>query len=191
MRHLIFHKTLRILLAAAFFLLPWPGPSRGNELSDQRARIGIELFPSFLAADGNITAKTCEDGKLHLLLVHAGRKKLAREMANTLSRIEKIRGIPISIDVVGIHELENALPCPAAGIFLVERVEEGLDTAIRYGREQHTLLFSPFPGDVEKGVSSGMIISDRVLPYVNADALRLSGIHIKSFFLGIVEQYGE
>jgi hypothetical protein len=188
-RHL--HKTKRLLLIAAVFMLLSPEMSAANELSDQRARIGLDLFPSFLAADADIAGKVCEDGMLHLLLVHDGRESLAEEMAESLSRIKEIRGIPIRISISGIQDLGKQIDCPIAGIFLVERVGSGLEAVIRFGRDEQAIVFSSFPGDVEKGVSSGMVISDRILPYVNAKALRLSGVHIKSFFLGIAEQYGE
>jgi len=185
------HKTIRLLLIAAVFMVLMPGMVAANELSDQRARIGLDLFPSFLAADADIAGKACGDGMLHLLLFHAGRKSLAEEMAESLSRIKAIRGIPIRISISGIRELGKPVDCPIAGVFLVEAVGEGLEAVIRFGRDNQAIVFSSFPGDVEKGVSSGMVISDRILPYVNTDALRLSGVHLKSFFLGIAEQYGE
>ena len=185
------HKTRRLLLIAAVFILLLPGRLTANELSDQRARIGLDLFPSLLAADAGIAGKVCGDGMLHLLLVHAGRKSLAEEMAESLSRIKAIRGIPIRISISGIRELGKPIDCPIAGIFLVEEVGDGLEAVIRFGRDEQAIVFSSFPGDVEKGVPSGMVISDRILPYVNTEALRLSGVHLKSFFLGIAEQYGE
>jgi hypothetical protein len=52
-------------------------------------------------------------------------------------------------------------------------------------------VFSPFAGDVEAGVSSGLVVSDRILPYVNVEAMRLSGVQMKPFFLRVAEQYGE
>lgn len=191
MFHHIVYKIVRLLVTAVFFIVLSPGNPAANELSDQRARIGLDLFPSVLAADDNIAGKKCDDGVLQLILVHAGRKNLAEEMAAGLMRIKEIRGIPIRVSIVEIHELEKAIDCPIAGIFLVERVTDGLEDVIRFGRDRHAVVFSPFPGDVEKGVSSGMVISDRILPYVNVEALRLSDVHLKSFFLGIAEQYGK
>jgi hypothetical protein len=191
MVQLNYHKTARLLLIAAAFALLMPGSLFANELSDERVRIGLDLFPSLLAADADIAAKKCADGNLHLLLVHAGRERFAREMAERLSQIKEIRGIPIRVSLVAIEALGETLECPIAGIFLSERVGDGLSSVIRFGRDRHAVLFSPFPGDVEKGVASGILISDRILPYVNLEALRLSGVHIKSFFFGIAEHYGD
>lgn len=185
------YKSVRLLLVAAFFIVLSPGESAADELSDQRARIGLDLFPSVLAADKNIEGKKCDDGTLKLILVHAGRENFAEEMAAELKRINEIRGIPIRISIVEIHELEKTTDCQTAGVFLVERITGGMEAVIRFGGEQHAIVFSPFPGDVEDGVPSGMLITDRILPYVNVDALRLYDVHLKSFFLKIAVQYGD
>lgn len=191
MFHHIVYKSVRLLLVAAFFVVISPGKPEANELSDQRVRIGLDLFPSVLAADEAIEGKKCNDGTLQLILVHAGRENFAEEMAAALKRIKEIRGIPIGISIVEIHELEKTTDCPTAGIFLVERVTGAMEAVIRFGRDRHAIVFSPFPGDVENGVPSGMLITDRILPYVNIEALRLFDVHLKSFFLKIAEQYGE
>jgi hypothetical protein len=186
-----FHKSVFSLLAAfiAFFLLS--GAAVADGMSDRRAWVGLDLFPTFLAADNHIEEKTGEDGKLHLLLVHRGRGNLAEEMAAQLGLVEAIRGIPIRVSEIVIDDLEGFEGDALAGIFLVERLGNGLETAIRFGQDRGVVVFSPFSGDVEKGISSGMVISDRILPYVNVEAMRLSGVHMKTFFLGIAEQYGE
>jgi hypothetical protein len=189
MFHFIIHKTAHLLLATALFIIFLPGRLTAGELSDQRAWIGLDLFPSILAADDSIAGKKCSDGVLQLLLVHTGRKGLAEEMAARLRRIKEIRGIPIRVSIVEIHELEKTADCQASGIFLTEQAGAGLEAVIRFGRERHAVVFSPFPGDVEKGITSGMMISDRILPYVNVEAMRLSDVHLKSFFLGIAKHY--
>jgi hypothetical protein len=191
MFHHIVYKIVRLLLAAAFLIVFSPGKLPANELSEQRAWIGLDLFPSVLAADDNIADKKCSNGVLRLILVHTGRENLAREMAARLKRIKEIRGIQIQVFIVEIHELEKDVDCPTAGIFLTEQAGDRLEDVIRFGRDRQAVVFSPFPGDVEKGVSSGMAISDRILPYVNIESLRLSDVHLKSFFLGIAEQYGK
>ncbi len=186
-----FHKSILFLPVAFLLALLLSGAAAADGLSDRRAWVGLDLFPTFLAADDHIDEKKGEDGMLHLLLVYRGRKGLAEEMAWQLAGVRTIRGIPIRVSEVRIEDLEEAVADAPAGIFLVERMGDGLGTAIRIGQDRHIIVFSPFPGDVERGISSGMVISDRILPYVNVDAMRLSGVHMKSFFLGIAERYGE
>ena len=178
-------------MATLFILFLLPGKVMANGLSERRAWVGLELFPTFLAADSHIAEKKGEDGSLHLLLVYRDRKDLAEEMASRLSRIKTIRNIPVRVSTAMIDDLENGTGGTPAGIFLVERMGDKLMTAIRFGKDRQAIVFSPFQGDVENGVSSGMVVSDTILPYVNIEAMRLSGIHLKSFFLGIAELYGE
>jgi hypothetical protein len=116
---------------------------------------------------------------------------MAREMADQLVRVETIRGIPVRVSESMVSDLGDVADDMPAGIFLVERMGDELGDVIQIGKESRAIVFSPFPGDVEKGVSSGMVISDRILPYVNSEAMRLSGIQMKSFFLRIAERYGE
>ena len=41
----------------------------------------------------------------------------------------------------------------------------------------------------ERGITAGMVVSDRVLPYLNIDAVEATGLRIKPFFLKIAERY--
>ena len=191
MNRYFLHKSVSFLPAVIFILFLLPGKVSADGLSERRAWVGLDLFPTFLAADDHIDEKIGEDGKLHLLLVHRGRRDLAEEMSEQLVRIGTIRGIPIQATEVMIDDLENASGNTPAGIFLVERMGNGLKTAVRFGKDRHVIVFSPFPGDVEKGANSGMVVSDRIFPYVNMEAMRLSGIQLKPFFLGIAARYGE
>lgn len=191
MTHDFFHNTASFLLAAVLVLLLLPGTAVADGLSERRAWVGLDLFPTFLAADDHIDEKKGEDGRLHLLLIYRGRKDLAEEMAAQLARVGTVRGLPIRVSEVKVEDLENADSDTPAGIFLVERMGDGLGTVIRFGQDRHVIVFSPFTGDVEAGVISGMVVSDRILPYVNINAMRLSGIRMKSFFLKVAEQYGE
>lgn len=191
MTHGSFFKPVFFLLTAVFVLLLPLREAAAGGLLDRRAWVGLDLFPTFLAADDNIDEKKGADGKLHLLLVHRGRSDLAEEMADQLSRIGTIRGLPVRVSEVMIDELDTIPDDAPAGIFLVERMGDALGTVIRYGRDRHVIVFSPFPGDVENGVNSGMVISDRILPYINVETMRLSGVRMKPFFLRVAERYGE
>ncbi len=162
-----------------------------DEIADRRAWAGLDLFPSFLAADADIAEKKRSDGALHLLLVYQNRQDLAENMRAHLKQVTKIHDIPIRIRITAIDELSDKVEPSLGGIFLVERAGDEIEAVIRLGRKHRAVVFSPFAGDVERGVSSGMVITDRTLPYVNVEAMRLSGIHIKPFFLRIAEQYGE
>ena len=81
MAHDSFYIKASFLLAAALVLFILPGEAGADGLSERRARVGLDLFPTFLAADDDIVEKKGEDGRLHLLMVHRGSRDLAEEMA--------------------------------------------------------------------------------------------------------------
>jgi hypothetical protein len=187
---LLKNGVLEALVEEGAFETAFP-TEKADEPADRRAWAGLDLFPSFLAADADIAEKKRPDGALHLLLVYQNRQDLAESMRTHLKQVTKIHDIPTRITITGIDELGDEVEPSPAGIFLVERAGDEIEAVIRLGREHRAVVFSPFAGDVERGISSGMVITDRILPYVNVEAMRLSGIRIKPFFLRIAEQYGE
>ena len=187
---LLKNGVLEALIEEGVFEKAFP-TQKADEPANRRAWSGIDLFPSFLAADSDIAEKKGSDGALHLLLVYKNRQDLAENMRTHLEKVKKVNDIPIRIRITGIDDLNDRVEPSLAGIFLVERIGDEIETVIRLGREHRAVVFSPFAGDVERGVSSGMVITDRILPYVNVEAMRLSGISIKPFFLRIAEQYEE
>ncbi|MDY7033897.1 MAG: hypothetical protein SVY10_18540 [Thermodesulfobacteriota bacterium] len=174
-----------ILAMALLTLLP-SGLSAG-EREDRRAWAGLDLFPSLLAADGDITKKHGPDGELLLVLVYTDRKRFATDITQHLKKIGKIRGIPIRIELTQDTSLKGYEENPPAGIFIAERLFHRLDSIIQFGRRHHIIVFSPFEGDVEQGVPGGIVVSDRILPYINMKSMRLSKIQIKPFFMRIAE----
>ncbi len=182
--------VLEALVNEGVFETAFPA-KKADEPADRRAWTGLDLFPSILAADADIAEKKRTDGVLHLLLVYQDRQDLAESMRIHLERVTKIQDIPIRVGISRIDELNDRVEPSLAGIFLVEQAGDEIENIIRLGREHRAVVFSPFTGDVERGVSSGMITTDRILPCINVEAMRLSGIRIKPFFLRIAEQYGE
>jgi hypothetical protein len=142
-----------------------------------------------VAADQDIAGKYGPDGKLLLVLMYVDEKEAAEEMALYLAKIEHIRGIPIRVELTDDTSMKSYEDTPLAGIFLTQKLNAELEHVIGYGMEHHTIVLSPFEGDLERGVLGGIAISDRILPYVNMEAMRSWGIRIKGFFLRIAEQY--
>ncbi len=124
-----------------------------------------------------------------MVLVYDQLEDRAAEMAEHLEKNETIRGVPIRTELTRDSSFQGYHGIPVAGIFITEKIDPGLDAVIRFAVENHAIVFSPFEGDVEAGVTGGIVISGRLLPYVNMEALRVSGIQIKPFFLKITEQY--
>jgi len=179
------------LVAAVAFVVgsPWLGAIAADEQDARRLAVGIKLFPAVLAADQDIGDKVPADGTLHVLLVHRDESAMADRLADMLRDRGRIRDLPLSVDILTVAELESYPGSRAAGLFVVQRLGEDL-VPIRAFSQRHRLLsFSPFEGDVERGITAGMVVSDRVLPYLNIDAVNATGLRIKPFFLKIAERY--
>jgi hypothetical protein len=159
------------------------------EKEEVRIRAGLDLFPSILAADMNIEAKKDPDGYLLLVLVYTKNEETVSDMAGYLAKVQRIRDIPIRVEISDVRSLgrfEKRIP---AGLFLAQPVKQNLGDLIEYGRKHEIIVFSPFEGDVENGVLGGIHISDRLLPYINMSAMQSSKIQIKPFFLRVAIRY--
>ncbi|HAO21156.1 MAG TPA: hypothetical protein DCQ37_12180 [Desulfobacteraceae bacterium] len=156
---------------------------------DMRLRAGLDLFPSFLAADMDISEKKGHDGCLLLLIICTDDISEAGEVAGHLRKIGKIRSIPIRVKLTNINSLKAESDQSVAGIFIAQPIHYNLDLLIRFAADRHAILFSPFKEDVERGVMGGLIVKEKILPYINIKAIQSAGIRIKDFFIRISESY--
>lgn len=164
-------------------------PSFAGELDRVRIWAGLELFPAMVAADEGIHDKKSDDNTLSLLFVYRDLKKDAHEMAGHVKQIGMIRDLAISVTVVSYTQLSGYDRKAIGGVFLTQHPGEFCDDVIRFGQKNHALIFSPFEGDVENGISGGILISDIIKPYVNTDALNKAHLSLKPFFLRVAEHY--
>ncbi len=186
----MYHNRISLLCRILIlFLIIRAGNLFAGQENEWRVGAGLELFPSLLAADTDIAGKSGSDGMLLLVLVCPDRKDMAEETALELRKIGNIRGIPIRVELTQDTAFKAYENIRIAGIFLLCTIGDEFESLVRYGRAHQTIVFSPFEGDVERGASGGILISDRILPYVNMESLRLSKIRIKPFFLRIAESY--
>jgi hypothetical protein len=187
---------LAFYLKCAMVLLvffPWLCWHSAHSIEREQIRIsaGLDLFQSVLAADMDIKEKRGADGSLLLILIYQNDKKTAGNIAKKLMAVERIRGIPIRVELIVNSALNQYSNTPPAGIFIIQDIRDNLPAVIDFGINHHVVVFSPFEGDVEAGVLGGIHISDRLLPYINLGALKASGIRIKPFFLRISKHYGD
>jgi len=186
-------SSRRVLGAISLALLllgsSWLGAIAADEADARRLTVGINLFPAVLAADQDIAGKRSGGAPLRLLLVHRDEQTLVEELAAVLRDKGAIRGIPLEVDIVPIEGLAAYPGAKAAGVFVAQRFGDDIRSVVEFSRRYRLLSFSPFEGDVERGVAAGMVVSDRVLPYVNVAAVDASGLRIKPFFMKIAERY--
>jgi len=189
-----FSKCIVLLL---LIQLGWAVPNAFSaDQESTRIRIGLKLFRTILAADTQITEKLDENKQLALAVVYKSDEIQAQEYTEKLLNLGKgkkkgkIKKIPISVDSIATNELEKLSEKRYAGIYLVEELETTqLQKLIDYAIAHQLILYSPFSGAVEQGVTAGLIIEARVKPYVNNHMLKISQVHLKSFFLKVSKQY--
>ncbi len=154
----------------------------------RRLMAGLELFPSFLAADQKIKTKKDVGGTLQLVILYQNDKRTAEKMAARLNQIGKIKSLPIHITISQTHSFHPTKIKPA-GIFISQNNIGNLNAIVQYGKEHSIITFSPFTTDLKKGVTGSISITARIRPQVNMETLKSSHLAIKPFFLRISKQY--
>jgi hypothetical protein len=172
----------------------WPllGPGAGAdtlwEEDRQRLNVGLKLFPACLAADQGLAQRADPQGRLRVLVLHPHSLQRAEEVAADLRAVEWAGQSPLEVTAISLEQLADYQDQRLAAIFVAA---PGLpDAVIEQGAAAfRTLLFSPFPGDVERGAVAGIQMSDRILPYVNLRQAARAGIVFKPFFLRIAARH--
>ncbi|MEN8256394.1 MAG: hypothetical protein ABFS09_00875 [Thermodesulfobacteriota bacterium] len=156
----------------------------------RRLRAGLDLFPSFLAADLHIKDKLDKKGYLILYVVHHNDKRTAQKIASKLLDIKAIKGAPLKVIIVrdDYDDLQSYEP---AAIFIAQPQLPHLPAIVNYGKQKSIITFSPFVGDVNLGVTGSISVTARILPQVNMTTLGDSKLNLKPFFLRIASRYPE
>lgn len=160
-----------------------------SEKEMRRIMVGVKLFPAVIAADYQLADKKDKLGFLPLYILYEDKPQLAQDLAKRLTQIKTIKNFPVKVKVSTFDDFINGNTPPAMAVFLAQspnsKTQKVLDRAI----STSTLLFSPFKGDVEEGIHSGFVVSDRILPYVNLKTMQQSRIKLKAFFLRVSKYY--
>ena len=159
--------------------------------SDRRATVGLNLFRALLVADQEAEAKVDEAGELPVYVLYAEDRIQADGYVDTL-RLElgNIRERRTRIESVSFNDYLSRKRGSPLGIFISPRLTgDELERLIQRSIEQGVILFSPFEGDVEKGVLAGLSVQASVRPYINLKVLEETGVAIKPFYLKVARTY--
>ncbi len=159
-----------------------------DESEIRRIMVGIKIFPAVIAADRNLSDKKDKSGNLPIYILYENNLRLANKLSKRLTSIEQIKNIPLKVKILTFEEHINNYSSNAA-VFLAEPPNSYTQQIISHSIESSDLLFSPFEGDVENGVLSGFIVSDRILPYLNINTMHKSKIELKEFFIRVSSKY--
>jgi hypothetical protein len=159
--------------------------------SDRRAAVGLNLFRTLLVADQEAEAKADETGALPIYVLYAEDRILADSHVDTLKlELGKIRESRTRIESVSFNDYLSGKGGSPLGIFISQRLTgDELERLVRRSIEQGVILFSPFEGDVEKGVLAGLSVQASVRPYINLKVLKETGVAIKPFYIKVARTY--
>lgn len=187
MLHLL---TLQVLLVVTLCSVPCLS-LLADSFNDKRAYVGLKLFRTLVSADLQLAEKATEQGALLLYVVYASNDNAALEYQQSLAdSMPSLRNLPVTIKVISLAELmAGTVPRPTA-LFIAQQLNNTeLSQLIGYGIAQQLIVFSPFEGDVEKGVLGGLSVEATVKPLINRQTLHASQLDIKSFYLKVAKFY--
>jgi hypothetical protein len=162
--------------------------SLAQDALSPRLHIGLNLLPAIIAANKSL-ATTDPDQNLPIYLVYHENPNQAEYLEQYLNQLGKVRNRSLDVMTIALDELLAREPPPLAVVFITEPLDQRLPDLVQFAQHQRALLFSPFDGDVERGVATGFQVTDKVLPLVNITALKQSKIQLKAFFLRIAVKY--
>lgn len=188
------YNLVRNLIILLFALSS--GSLQANEEQEMLVRNGLKMFRTILIADQDIQSKHNESNGIDIIFIFKDDLPRAQRLARRFvlmgrgSTKGKIKDRPISVHITTSLEQIRKQELKPAGLFILDKVdEETLQDAIQYGLEFNIVTYSPFKGDVEKGVLGGIVIETRPRPFINTKTLEASDLRIKSFFLKVAHLY--
>ncbi len=186
-----FVRGLWNLCFAALVFLVLVNSSVADGRSAGRISMGIKLFRATLAADFAIVDKASPDGELELLVICGDDCEKARQLSEKLLAGGPVRNLPLNITVADNTELLRYDHTPPAALFIAETTigDDQLKALVDFAIRHQVILYSPFEGHVEQGVTAVLFITARVQPYINEQSLEKSKIRMKAFFLKVAKHY--
>jgi hypothetical protein len=176
----------RIALVLLLLAVAPLASTSASDANDLRVELGARIFRALLAADVDLPKKAAGN-QLLIIFFYRDDPNAAKKIAANFSGSD-VRGMGIATDVAN-DAAKLAARNPAA-IFLCEpsRRDE-LQSLVRYGIDHRVIVYSPFEGDVERGVLGGLSIEAQVRPFVNATTLDESKITLKPLFLQVAKVF--
>jgi hypothetical protein len=164
---------------------------KADSFSERRVHIGVKLFRMLVAADLTGASRIDASGVLNIAVIHAGDERDAREILQQLqAAMPSLHGAPVRAETVSVDALMTKGAVRPAAIFIAQALD-GPDLArlVRHCIGQQLILFSPFDGDVEKGVLAGLSVEATVRPLINMRTMKASRVSIKDFYLKVAKRH--
>lgn len=161
-----------------------------DEAEQRRVEISMSIFPRIVAVDNDFRNKLVEGSRAQLMFVYDRDSQYAQKLAEQIKNdSDNIGGMDIETVVMSV---EGELPVsePPTAIFIAEKLTDAkLQVVMEFASATHRLVFSPFLGDVERGVTVGISITNRVKPFFNLPALRDSKVTINALLMKMSKRH--
>lgn len=173
------------LLVCALGLGLAAASARADSQDERRVRTGARVFRTLLLADVALESKASGDGRIDVAIFAATEPVLDEVAPLIAPEGVASRGPQFAIRHERVLGEDTA---PPVALFLATPVAANdLDRLVAWSVRHGVILYSPFEGDVERGVLAGVSIEAKVLPYLNQSTLRASGIEFKPFFMKVAK----
>jgi hypothetical protein len=183
-----------VILCALYWLIC--GFVHADSFDDRRVRTGAKIFRSLLAADIALEQRgAAHVGKPAVLVwVIGDSTKLNAEITAVIAPVgdpvrSKIRNIEVQVQNFASLAATKTAPVPIAVYFSANLNEQDFAAWLNWGGSHKVLLFSPFEGHVERGMTAGLSVQAKVQPYLNSKALAAIAWQLKPFFLRVSRVY--
>ena len=163
-----------------------------DEEENRRVDISLSIFPRIVAVDNDFRSKLSPENKVKLAFLYSEDNERAQSLAELLiSKNKIIGGMRVTASTFSIKNMLNVSSgIKPTAIFLSERLnKEDLDKVVAFAEKNSFIVFSPFTGDVERGVTVGISVTNRVKPYFNIQALKNSNIDINALLMKMSKRY--
>ena len=166
------------------------GASLADENDTRRVDISLSIFPRIVAVDNHFRDKLNSDKKAYLLFVYDKNQKYAQQLADRMKNSNaNIGGMAVVTEIISVAD-DLPINNPPTALFVVEKLSSAqLEKIMLFSAETHRLVFSPYSGDVERGATVGISVTNRVKPYFNLSALRQSKVAINALLMKMSKRH--
>lgn len=185
-------RTLMFVLSVIALSAVAGSSGFADEEEKRRVDISLSIFPRIVAVDNHFRDKLVTDNKVQLLFLYSKNENRAQDLADRLRENGKnIGGMSVMTSALNISAaLEKEKKEKPTAIFISERLsKEDLKKVMAYAEAENRLVFSPFSGDVERGATVGISVTNRVKPYFNLTTLKRSNIVINALLMKMSKRY--
>jgi hypothetical protein len=173
------------------FLLVISFSPTADSFTERRTSVGLKLFRSMLVANTAYQQKITDLDTLRVKIIfNHGLAKAQTLKQSLIADSAKLHGKAVVFELISIKDYLQSND-KILGLFIAEKIDHAsLQALIDKSITTQTLLFSPFKGDVEKGVLGGISVESKVRPFINMKTLNASKVTIKSFYLRVSKKHG-